>query len=223
MAPAVPAQQAWWRSPRVIGAALVVVVAAAIALTTKYVPYGSDLDAPSGPRSGADPVAYAAENWSSAIVPGIEDAATDWATLSAAIADDAEAAGQQYGHREDGVLYFTYPVRVSGTVAEGRFGEVEILADSPGGDGVSVGMQVGPAINGTAVRDATGLVTFGMFTNQTDYQTVGSELNAMVKSAVLADFDAEAALGSHIEVTGAFIWDGSGHISIVPVRIEVSP
>ena len=30
-------------------------------------------------------------------------------------------------------------------------------------------MQVGPAINGTALRDATGLVNFNDFVNQVEY------------------------------------------------------
>ena len=42
-------------------------------------------------------------------------------------------------------------------------------------------LQIGPAINGTALRDASGLITFDDFLNQLEYQNVATELNNRVK------------------------------------------
>ena len=38
-------------------------------------------------------------------------------------------------------------------------------------------MQIGPAINGTALRDVTGTVDFNEFTNQLEFQEVATEFN----------------------------------------------
>src|ERR1044071_5208565 len=52
-----------------------------------------------GSSAAFDPKAYVDGIWSSKIVPTVHEKAVDVTTLSAAIADDPEAAGQKYGHR----------------------------------------------------------------------------------------------------------------------------
>lgn len=58
-------------------------------------------------------------------------------------------------------------------------------------EGTTIRVQTGPAINGTEVRDATGTVDFGQFTNQIEYQDAGSALNNEVKSQVIGELDRE--------------------------------
>ena len=53
-------------------------------------------------------------------------------------------------------------------------------------------MQVGPAVNGTALRDVTGLVNFNDFVNQVEYSDAAIALNDKMKAAVLADLDRRA-------------------------------
>jgi ABC-type branched-subunit amino acid transport system ATPase component len=56
-------------------------------------------------------------------------------------------------------------------------------------------VQTGPAINGTDLRDATGTIEFGQFTNQIEYQDAGSAINNEMKKAVLAGLDPSALTG----------------------------
>lgn len=49
-----------------------------------------------------------------------------------------------------------------------------------------VQVQVGPAINGTALRDVTGTVSFNDFTNQLEFQNVATVFNERVRDGILS-------------------------------------
>jgi predicted lipoprotein len=204
---------------RIVVAAVAVVVVGIMVATTTYVSGDTPAPSGSGTGQGLDPQTWAEENFDSQVVPAIQDKAQPWADLIAAIQADPEAAGQQYGTREAGANSYSYAVTITGTLGEGKFGELAIQADGTP-QAVTVGVQIGPGLTGSSLRDACGLVTFGMFTNQTAYQQVGVQLNNLVKQEVLASFDATAALGQAFTITGAFTWTGDGHASIVAVSIE---
>jgi len=207
---------------RVIIAVAAVALIVAMALTTKIVKPGDAVPTSGASNGLLDPKTWAQENYESQLVPAIKAKAQPWGTLIAAIVADPEAAGKQYGQREEGANNYSYSTSITGTLAEGEFGEVAVTTDGTPA-GVTVGMVVGPAISGSAVRDASGLLKFGMFTNQTDYQQAGAEINNMVKKVTLANFDATASLGKKFTIIGAFTWDpAKTHASIVPVSIEAA-
>jgi len=84
-------------------------------------------------------------------------------------------------------------------------------------------LQIGPAINGTALRDATGLVDFNDFLNQIEYANAATELNNKVKSDVLADFDPAAAEGKTVRFVGAFAYGSNPAVlQVTPVELEVT-
>jgi predicted lipoprotein len=181
---------------------LVVVVAVlalvvAMALSTKVVGADSDL--------GAGPEEFSAEAWGEENFPkiseGIAERAVDAPTLAAAIAADPTAAGQEYG--TDAGTGPVFPVTFTGTVGAGQAGIYPVSVEGVPGD-VLIRVQTGPAINGTDLRDATGTVQFGQFTNQIDYQDAASALNEQLKTSVLGEVDTTALEGKTIEVTGAF-------------------
>ncbi len=60
----------------------------------------------------------------------------------------------------------------------------------------------------------TGTISFNEFTNQLEYQNVGTELNNLARSKVLDAFDAAAAQGKTVEVTGAFLRVNPNLVSI---------
>ena len=64
-------------------------------------------------------------------------------------------------------------------------------------------MQVGPAINGTALRDASGLVDFNDFVNQVEYADAATALNDAMKAELLADLDPASLAGKKVTVVGA--------------------
>ena len=88
-------------------------------------------------------------------------------------------------------------------------------------EGTTVVLQVGPALNGTALRDVSGTVSFNEFTNQLQYQQVATEFNELVKSQVLEGLDVAALEGKRIEVTGAFLRVNPALVSGVPISVEV--
>ena len=182
---------------RLILAAVVVVVLAAMAFSTKVVGADSDL--------GAGPADFSAESWAAENFPviqeGIADRAVDAATLATAIAADSAGAATEYG--VPGGTGPEFATTFTGTVGAGQNGIYPVTVEGVPGD-VLIRVQTGPAINGNDLRDATGTVEFGQFTNQIDYQDAASALNEQLKTTVLGAVDTTALEGKTIQVTGAF-------------------
>jgi len=82
-------------------------------------------------------------------------------------------------------------------------------------------VQTGPALNGTEVRDATGTVAFGQFTNQIDYQDAGSALNNEVKAQALGTLDRDTLTGKKVDVVGVFQLINPSSWLVTPVRLGV--
>ncbi|KAA9132436.1 DUF2291 domain-containing protein [Microbacterium caowuchunii] len=165
-----------------------------------------------------DPATFGAENFS-AVQEAVADRATDAETLAAAIAADPAAAASEYATASSGGP--VYSVTFTGTVGEGTSGIYEVDVEGLPDD-VLVRVQTGPAINGTELRDATGEITFGQFTNQIDYQNAAAALNEELKKAVLANIDTAALQGKTITVTGAFTLINPASWLVTPAEIEVS-
>ena len=87
---------------------------------------------------------------------------------------------------------------------------------------MTVSVQTGPAIMGTALRDVTGETTFDMFENQIDYAQVGLSLNEPLKTGVLTDNDLASMTGQRVTVVGAFAYSDPTHVVITPVSIEAA-
>lgn len=183
-------------------------------LDTKVVRIGSQQDARA--------VAFSPEAWGRQTFPGlrsaIEGAAVDAPVLAAAIAEDKAAAGEKHG--KPGSVGPIFPVRLRGTAGELRNGLLSVAV--PGlPEGLVVRVQTGPAINGTDVRDATGSIAFGQFTNQIEYQDAGSALNNEVKAQVLGGLDREHLTGKAVEVVGVFQLINPAGWLVTPVRMSV--
>ena len=50
-------------------------------------------------------------------------------------------------------------------------------------------LQIGPVVRGTALRDATGHVSFNQFTNQLEYADVSKEMNSRAIKAAVGSVD----------------------------------
>ena len=133
---------------------------------------------------------------------------------------DATAANDQYGKSPGAGSAYSFAVTGTGVAGAVDGVAVPITVDGVSGDHEVV-LQVGPAITGTALRDASGLITFGDFVNQLEYQNVANELNNRVKVEPLGDIDLDTIEGSTVTFTGAFTATTTGLVSIVPVELEV--
>lgn len=199
---------------RLVWPAVALAVLAAAALDTRVIRVGSQQDQ----RAGA----FSAEAWGQKAFPGIrsaiEQAAVDAKTLAAEIGQDKAAAGEKYG--KPGSVGPIFAVKFTGTVGELRSGLATVAV--PGlPEGLTLRVQTGPAVNGTDVRDATGTVSFGQFTNQIEYQDAGSALNNEIKASALAGLDRDQLTGRTVEVTGVFQLINPAGWLVTPVRLKV--
>nr|WP_255378678.1 DUF2291 domain-containing protein [Pelomonas sp. KK5] len=191
-------------------------VLAAMALDTHVVRIGSTQDQ----RAAAFDAGAWGRKAFPAIAAQIEGSAVDAAVLSAAIAEDKAAAGEKYG--KPGSVGPIFAVRFTGSIdGDGRSGIFNLLVDGlPAGQKIRV--QTGPAINGTDLRDATGTVDFGQFTNQMEYQDAGAALNAQVKAQVIGKLDRAALAGKKVQVTGVFQLINASNWLVTPVQFKVA-
>lgn len=86
-----------------------------------------------------------------------------------------------------------------------------------------VGLQVGPVIRGTALRDALEFIRFTDFTNQLEFASVANALNDEVQARVLAAIDVDRLPGRTVSFVGAVAVGAteSNPLEIVPVVIDV--
>ncbi|WP_456268440.1 DUF2291 domain-containing protein [Kushneria sp. AK178] len=199
---------------RAVTAVVVVVVAAAIAWDTHVVEQGAQSDAQSGQ--------FSAERYGQEQFPQIRDSvesrAVEAPALAQALSEDASAAGERYGVASG--IGPIFPVQFTGTAGEGKSGIYTIdIPDMP--EGTTVRVQTGPAINGTVLRDATGEISFGQFTNQIEYQNAGASINDAMKAEVLEDVDTANLSGKTVEITGVFQMINPNNWLITPVALDV--
>ena len=200
---------------RLIWIGLIVVLLIAMGLSTKIIQKGSSEAAGAGQFSAAE---YGRSQFPK-IQSYISQHAVDATTLAAAAKADATAAGKKYGQTTDGATYII-PVKftgVVGTVPSDGYTPITV-AGLP--SDIKVGLQLGPAINGTDLRDVTGKVTLNDFENQIQFQDAGAALNDQLKKA-LAKLDPSTLKGKTIDVEGAFTLINPAQWNVTPSRITV--
>jgi predicted lipoprotein len=182
---------------------------------------------PGRAQPGSQPTESAAAKfvdpiWATKVLPTIQEKAQDIAKILPEIRADPDTAGQRYGRREATNPY-NYMVKGTGKVTE-------VHTESQAGTAIleipglqeKVALQVGPVVRGTALRDATGAVSFNQFTNQLDYADVSKEMNARALKAAFASADPKSIAGRTLKFLGAFTFDphSKSSILITPVRID---
>jgi predicted lipoprotein len=202
------------RKNRSIGLAAILVLLVAMFFGTKIVTGDEALAS-----KGFDAAVWAETTYTSEILPAILDRAEDITEVSEAIAADPAAAAGEYG-MVSGTSAPVYTVTLTGVAGAVEGGIMPVAVEGLPGD-LLVRVQMGPAIDGTALRDASGLVQFPQFVNQIDYQDAGSALNNIVKTTVLADLDAASLSGKTVTITGAFQLINPQAYLITPVKIDI--
>jgi len=192
----------------------VTAVVGAIALDTTVVKIGSESDVR---KQAFSPEAYGAEQFPK-IQADVEKRAVGASELATAIAADKKAAGEKYGvATSTGPVI---PVTLTGTFSTRKSGINEMKIDGLPPETV-VRVQTGPAINGTDLRDATGTIAFGQFTNQIQYQDAGSGINNEMKKAVLGGIDVDTLDGKTATVVGVFKLINPKNWLVTPVKVDI--
>ncbi|RJS93502.1 DUF2291 family protein [Salinisphaera sp. Q1T1-3] len=194
---------------------VVVVLLVAMGLDTKVVPDGADI--------GAGAEQFSPEQYGKSEFPRIQGKisgrAAPAAELVSALSDDKDAATEKYGVA--GAIGPVLSVKFQGQVASCDSGICTVdVPDVP--DSQTIRVQVGPAINGTALRDGVGDISFGDFKNQIEYQNAASGINNAMKQEVLADVNRDALEGKTVDVTGVFQLIIDNNWLVTPVKFSVS-
>ena len=208
-APSVPSKGFRW-----VGVAAAIALIAAMAIDTTVVRIGSEHDVREKKFS---PETFGAEQFP-IIKQSIETRAVDAVEIATAIVADKKAAGEKYGVKT--TTGPVIPVTLTGVVGE-RKSNYNIVAVEGLPPEITVRVQTGPALNGTDLRDATGQIEFGHFTNQIEYQDAGSAINNEVKKQVLAGVDPTQLSGKTITVVGVFKLVNPKNWIVTPVRFAV--
>ncbi|MBX9458692.1 MAG: DUF2291 domain-containing protein [Rhizobium sp.] len=214
MAEVASAPSARPKSYRWISIATVVVLVGVMALDTTVVRIGSESDVREQKFS---PETFGSEQFP-LIKQSVETRAVDAVELATAIAADKKAAGEKYGVKT--TTGPVLPVTLTGVLGE-RKANYNVVAVEGLPPELTVRIQTGPALNGTDLRDATGQIEFGQFTNQIEYQDAGSAINNEVKKQVLAGVDPAQLTGKTVHVIGVFKLVNPKNWIITPVRLEV--
>ena len=163
--------------------------------------------------------------WVTKVVPAFLNHSVPAPELLAALARNSDETGAKYGRREANNPY-NYLIKGTGLVTsvntESRAGTLTVIpTDAPAGQ--TVQLQIGPVVLGTAVRDATGLVSFNQFVNQLDYAAASKAMNARAIREALDNRDPKSFAGKQIRFFGAFTYDPHtpNSIRVTPVKIEI--
>ncbi|HFZ8994361.1 TPA: DUF2291 family protein [Citrobacter freundii] len=192
-------------------AALVVV--AAMAVDTKVVKIGSGQD--------AQEQTFSTETYGDKTFPGIksyvESHAVDAVELANALKANQQEAVKKYAASTSLPVL---AVRFSGTVGEGKSG-IFILNVEGLPEGLKMRLQTGPVLTGTELRDVTGKIQFGDFTNQIEYQNAGAAINQSLKTSLLDSLDRAALPGKYVAGVGVFRLLTPNNWLVTPVSLEV--
>jgi predicted lipoprotein len=201
-----------WLVPAVLGAALLLLVV----LNTKFVS-AEEYARLNPPRFSAD--TYARKKFPK-ITKLVSQQATDIRELAPAVDRDVSAAGEKYGH-DLGSGQWSFAVKAHGKVK--RVDDDFVLLDVPDvPSGTEVRIPLGPALNGTPIRDCTGSIEFGDFSGQTDYQSVANQFKLIMQRDVIGKLDREGLKGKELSVEGAWSTGGPPKSYIIqPTKIEV--
>jgi predicted lipoprotein len=203
-------------SPRIVGIAIAALVVAAMAIDTTYKKPG---ETTATGRAAFDPASYGDKTFPKA-VSTLEQSAVPLAKLHAALRKDQDAAGERYGKRQ-GSSPYSFSTTGEGVAGKAEGGLMPVQVKGLPKD-VRVSLQVGPAINGTAIRDAVGFIEFGQFTNQVEYAAAATALNNKVKQEVLEGIDPKRLAGKRVSFLGAFSLVTPSVVTITPVRLEAA-
>lgn len=204
-------------SPKMSFSAVLVLIVVAAALSTKVVSVSA---AEAVGRGGFDPAAYAKERFDSDVASKIRDNAVDLATLNAELTNGTDPS--KFGNSAGSSSAYSFPVKFEATAGTPAGAILPVTVEKIP-ENIKVQVQVGPAINGTALRDAPGSIQFNDFTNQLEFQKIATELNNQARERVLSKIDSTSLVGKKVSIIGAFTRVNPGLISVVPVSFEVHP
>jgi predicted lipoprotein len=209
---------------------LAAVMAGALVSSCRFIPT-ADVEALAAGASQAkavfDPDKMVASDWAAKVVPYFEKKAGPFAEVRDLAAKSPEEAGARFGYRpKSGDVPWTLMVKLEGIIVEANTESraATIGVDTTGKGKADAAVQIGPALRGTAIRDALDFVSFNDFTNQIDFARYGKAFNLYVNHEVLEKLPRDSLVGRKATVIGAYPLSSPGETPLVtPVDITLGP
>ena len=209
---------------------LAAVMAGALACSCRFVPT-ADVQAlaarQSHEKAAFDPDKMVAADWASKIVPYFEKRAGPFGEVRDLAAKSPEEAGARFGYRpKSGDVPWTLMVKLEGAIVEANTESraATIGVDTTGKGKADANVQIGPALRGTAIRDALDFVSFNDFTNQIDFARYGKAFSVYVDHEVLEKLPRDSLVGRKVTVLGAYPLSSSSETPLItPVEIALVP
>ena len=176
----------------------------------------------------ADKVGATVERvWESEALPHIQSKAAPFMELQKAISEDLNAAGGEYGYRQESEgSPWNFAAKLTGAViaanTESRAATADVDVD---GDGAADAvLQLGPVIRGTTLRDVLPFISFTDFRDQIEFAKLARAFNTRAYETALKDLPRDALIGARVNATGVFTMRSSGDkILVTPVSITLEP
>jgi predicted lipoprotein len=191
--------------------------------TPKKQPAGAD----EGGDAGFDPNSVVRGIWDGKVIPYLSVKAHGLTEVVAAAKVNPDEAGRKFGYRaKEGSEPWTFAVKISGRiVAAETASRAGTISVDDGGDGkVAVIIQIGPAMRGTALRDALEFVSFNDFKNQIDYAQYGKAFNTYAVQTFLSKLPRDSLVGRSVTALGAFTLEaGDQPPLLTPAQLTLGP
>src|SRR5829696_2518925 len=160
-----------------------------------------------------DPDKMVRDMWDSKVIPYLNAKAGAFPEVRDLARNSADDAGKKYGFRQkESNAPWTVVARIEGKIVAAntasRAATIDVDIDGDGKADATV--QIGPALRGTALRDALDFVSFNTFTNQIDFAKFGKAFNQHVDRTSLSALPRDNLLGRQVTILGAFSLDKTG-------------
>ena len=163
--------------------------------------------------------------WAPKVLPYLKAKAGPFQDVNALAKSDPKAAGEKYGNpRKQANSPWTHVATVDGKIVasntQSRAATIDVDVD---GDGkADVRAQIGPAIRGTALRDALDFVDFNTFTNQIAFAQFGKSFNTYANANALAKLPREGLDGKQVKLLGAYVAGPGADLPLLtPAEAEI--
>ncbi len=165
------------------------------------------------------------DSFETKLVALLNEKAVDFNTLKTAIAANLDDAGKTYGLRVGGAGgSWNFSVRGTAKILDiDRRSKAGVASLDTDGDGkADAGLQIGPVVKGTALRDIAPVYDFSAFRDQIEFAKLGRALNDAALKRLPDNFD--TLTGRTINFLGAVAMRSATELPmIVPVTADVTP
>ena len=171
-----------------------------------------------------DAAAFSRQLWKEKL-PAKQDSAVELTMLIKLVKANPGNAFQQYSNAID-IGNYRYSLVKTGGVVD-AVNEDEVLISIPTDDGSTNATIETEFIYGNTLRDASGLINVKDFTNTSDLNDIGQQLNDIIKEEVIPPFKKAVKKGDKVALTAA-IKINQEHINfnnleLIPTRIQILP